>query len=310
MRALLPTGDPQTLTEPGEVDAPAPRADEALIKVTDFSLNRADFLLLNSPSSTYRPGIDAAGVVEEAASDGSGPAAGSRVVLHLPEGGAGAEYVAAAADRLAAIPDGVDSATASTLPLAGLVARRMLALAGPLQGRRILATGVGGGVGQLLIQLAVAEGAKITAVAAEGQPTAHMAALGAEIALDIETVGGEPFDLVLESVGGELGSKAAYALRPGGQYVWFGQASGDPISLDFFRLLQGGTSLTLRHFVYSDGDSDGSRDAEDMAALLALASRGKLRVEIGQRGDFSSAGPMLKEMSAGRLRGKAVVSID
>ncbi|MGW0837486.1 zinc-binding dehydrogenase [Streptomyces prunicolor] len=311
MRALIPTGDPRTLTEPGEVDAPAPRPDEALIKVTDFSLNRADFLLLNSPSSTYRPGIDAAGVVEEAASDGSGPTAGSRVVLHLPRGGAGAEYVAAAADRLAAIPDGVDSATASTLPLAGLVARRMLALAGPLQGRRILATGVGGGVGQLLIQLAVAEGAKITAVAADGQPTAHMAALGAEIALDIETIGGEPFDLVLESVGGELGSKAAYALRPGGQYVWFGQASGDPISLDFFRLLQGGTSLTLRHFVYSDSDSDsdGSRDAADMAALLALASRGKLRVEIGHRGDFSSAGPMLKEMSAGRLRGKAVVSI-
>ncbi|MFF1675060.1 zinc-binding dehydrogenase [Streptomyces sp. NPDC058256] len=307
MRALIPTGDPQTLTEPGEVDPPAPQHDEALIKVTDFSLNRADFLHLSSPSSTYRPGIDAAGVVERAAPDGSGPAAGSRVVLHLPGGGAGAEYVAAPADRLAAIPNTVDSATASTLPLAGLVARRMLALAGPLQGRRILATGAGGGVGQLLIQLAVAGGAEITAVAAPGQPTEHMAALGAKITSDVETADGDPFDIVLESVGGDLGSKAAYTLRPGGQYVWFGQASGNPISLDFFRLLQGGTSLTLRHFVYSDGD--GSRDAEDMAALLALASDGKLRVEIGHRGDFSNAGPLLKEMSTGRLRGKAVVTI-
>ncbi|MFD3558652.1 zinc-binding dehydrogenase [Streptomyces sp. NPDC058686] len=202
--------------------------------------------------------------------------------------------------------DGLDAEVGPTRPLAGLVARRMLALAGPLQGRRILATGVGGGVGQLLIQLAVAEGAKITAVAAHGQPTEHMAALGVEIALGIESLGSDPFDIVLESVGGDPGSKAACTLRPGGQYVWFGQASGNPISLDFFRLLQGGTSLPLRHFVYSDGD--GSCDAEDMAALLALASHGKLQVEIGHRGDFSSAGPLLKEMSTGRLRGKAVVS--
>ncbi|MFG3366295.1 hypothetical protein ACGF0K_15075 [Streptomyces sp. NPDC048156] len=99
----------------------------------------------------------------------------------------------------------------------------------------------------------------------------------------------------------------ASTLRPGGQHVWFGQAGGNPISLEFFRLLQGGTSLILRHFVYSDGD--GSREAEDMAALPALASYGKLQVEIGHRGDFSSAGPLLKEMSTGRLRGKAVVSI-
>lgn len=78
-------------------------------------------------------------------------------------------------------------------------------MAGPLKGRRILATGVGGGVGQVLIQLAVAEGAEITAVSETGQPTEHMAALGAKIALDIDAVEGAAFDIVLESVGGDLG---------------------------------------------------------------------------------------------------------
>ncbi|MEW1864950.1 zinc-binding dehydrogenase [Streptomyces sp. NPDC088194] len=307
MRALIPTGNPETLTALGEVDLPSPRSGEALIQVTDIALNRADFLYLSDPSSTFRPGIDAAGVVAKAAADGSGPAEGTRVVLHLPSGGAGAEYVAASADRLATIPGDVDSATAAALPLGGLVAQRLLALAGPLRGRSLLATGVGGGVGQVLIQLAVAEGAEITAVAAQGQPTAHMAALGAKVALDIDAVESGAFDVVLESVGGELGSKTAHKLRPGGQFLWFGQASGDPITLDFFRQLQDGSALTLRHFVYSDGD--GSRDAADMAALLDLASQGRLQVEIGHRGDWAGAGPLLKRMSAGRLRGKAVLSI-
>ncbi|MEV4034062.1 zinc-binding dehydrogenase [Streptomyces umbrinus] len=187
-----------------------------------------------------------------------------------------------------------------------LGAQRLLAMAGPLKGRRILATGVGGGVVQVLIQLAVVEGAEITAVSETGQPTEHMAALGAKIALDIDAVEGGAFDIVLESVGGDLGSSAAHKLRPGGQFLWFGQASGNPITLDFFRLLQDGTSLTLRHFVYADGD--GSRDAADIGAPLDLASQGRLRVEIGHRGDWSSAGPVLREMSAGRLRGKAVLT--
>ncbi|MFJ5845520.1 zinc-binding dehydrogenase [Streptomyces sp. NPDC092903] len=307
MRALIPTGNPQTLTELGEVDLPTPQRHEALIQVSDIALNRPDFLYLSGHAEGYRPGIDAAGTVTKAAEDGSGPAVGSRVALHLPTGGGGAEYVAAAADRLAVIPDNVDSASAAALPLGGLVAQRLLDLAGPLGGRRILATGVGGGVGQVLIQLAVAEGAEITAVAAQGQPTEHMTALGAKVVLDIDAVQDSTFDIVLESVGGDLGSKTVHKLRPGGQFLWFGQASGNPITLDFFRLLEAGIGLTLRHFVYADGD--GSRDARDIEALLSLASKGKLQVEIGHRGDWSSAGPVLKEMSTGRLRGKAVLSV-
>lgn len=87
-------------------------------------------------------------------------------------------------------------------------------MAGPLKGRRILATGVGGGVGQVLIQLAVAEGAEITAVAETGQPTEHMAALGAKIALDIDAVEGGAFDIALESAGGDLGPARPTSFAP------------------------------------------------------------------------------------------------
>jgi NADPH:quinone reductase len=307
MLALVPTGSSETMTQVRDVEIPVPGENEALVKISDFSLNRADFLYLSSPSSDFRPGIDAAGIVEVPAADGSGPAAGTRVVLHLPTGGGAAEYVAASADRMAVIPDGVPSHVAAAIPLAGLVAQRLLAEAGPLRGRTILATGVGGGVGQFLIQLAVADGAEVIAVAADGQPFEHMADLGARVVRGLDAVEAGTIDIVVESVGGDLGSQAARMLRPGGLFLWFGQASAAPITLDFFQTLQACSGLTLRHFVYSDGD--GSRDAKDMATLLDLAGTGRLRVEVGYRGDWNATAAVLTEMAAGRLRGKAVLSV-
>jgi NADPH:quinone reductase len=307
MRAVVPTNRPGQLVEIGEIEPPEPARDEALVKVFEFSLNRADYLYLRVPGNAYRPGIDAVGVVERVAADGSGPTPGTRVAFHLPSGGAAAEYVALPGRHLTAVPDGVATSLAAALPMAGLVARRLLALAGPLDGRRILGTGVGGGVGQLIIQMARAAGAELIAVVADDQPAEHITALGAKVTHDIDEIDDGTFDIVVESVGGSLGSKAAYKLRPGGLFLWFGEASGEPLTLDFFHLLQAGQSLTLRHFVYSDAaDSD---TASDIAALLDLAAQGRLTVEIGRAGDWDLTAGLIEEMAAGRLRGKAVLTV-
>jgi NADPH:quinone reductase len=307
MLALIPTNRPGRLVEIAEIDLPEPAPHESLVRVSKFSLNRADYLYLRVPGTTYRPGIDAVGTVERVASDGSGPALGTRVAFHLPSGGAAAEYAVLHGGRLAVVPDEVSSALAAALPMAGLVAQRLLALAGPLAGRRILGTGVGGGVGQLIIQLALAAGAEFVAVVAEDQPADHVAALGAEVTDDIEEIEDGTFDIVVESVGGSLGSKAASKLRPGGLFLWFGEASGEPLILDFFHLLNAGQSLTLRHFVYSDSaDKDTS---DDLAALLDLAADGRVKVEIGKAGDWNLTAGLIEEMAAGRLRGKAVLTV-
>jgi NADPH:quinone reductase-like Zn-dependent oxidoreductase len=306
MRALIPTGRPGDLTEIAEVDPPVPAADQALVRVEVFSLNRPDFLYLARPGTGYRPGIDAVGVVERPAADGTGPAAGRRVVLHLPDGGAAAELVAVTAARLAPLPDGVDAETAACLPLAGMVALRLLREAGPLAERRLLATGAGGGVGQFLVQLAAAGGARITAVAAEDEPWEHLPGLGATVVHGLDGLAPGSFDVVLESVGGELGSAAATRLRDGGLFLWYGQAGGSPLTLDFFALFQGGRSLTLRHFVHFETpDAD---DARDLGTLLALAAEGSLRVEIGRRGSWTEAAKVIDDMAGRRLRGKAVLT--
>src|SRR5207302_4408646 len=66
---------------------PEPTADrgEALVRVHAISLNRGEVRRSGMAAAGWRPGWDLAGVIERAASDGSGPAVGTRVVGFLPE---------------------------------------------------------------------------------------------------------------------------------------------------------------------------------------------------------------------------------
>jgi NADPH:quinone reductase len=75
MRAFLPSGD-RALAALSDIDVPTPRADEALVAVEAFSVNRGEIMLLASGRQDP-PGKDIAGRVVRAAADGSGTAAGT-----------------------------------------------------------------------------------------------------------------------------------------------------------------------------------------------------------------------------------------
>src|SRR5919201_2957968 len=83
MPAFVPAADARARTVLGEVPEPEPAADEALVAVEAYSINRGETFLLEHPRDGWRPGQDVAGRVERAAADGSGPRAGARVVAHV-----------------------------------------------------------------------------------------------------------------------------------------------------------------------------------------------------------------------------------
>src|SRR5580704_8905635 len=138
-----------------------PDRDEVTVRVTAISLNRGETRrAVQQAEPGWRPGWDFAGVVETAAADGSGPKLGTRVVGLLPSG-AWAERVNCRSHAVAALPDKVSDAQASTLPVAGLTALHALRQGGLLLGRNVLVDGASGGVGHLACQLAAAAGAVV-----------------------------------------------------------------------------------------------------------------------------------------------------
>ena len=154
MFAILSTPDAERPTSLAEVDEPVPGRDEALVAINTFAINRGELKLLQMRPNAWRPGQDVAGVVLEAAADGSGPPAGSRVVALL-EGAGSAQRAAIGTTRMAVLPDSVGYAQAATLPIAGLTANRSIRLGDSLLGAKVLITGASGGVGQFALRVAV-----------------------------------------------------------------------------------------------------------------------------------------------------------
>ncbi|MER5948882.1 zinc-binding dehydrogenase [Streptomyces sp. NPDC001904] len=311
MKAMLPgsaadAGKPVVL---GEAAEPDPAADETVVAVEAYSVNRGETFQLDGGLDRrwagWRPGKDVAGTVVRAAADGTGPAAGTRVVAHPPAYG-WAERVAVPTTSLAELPDSVDAVTAAALPLAGITALRLLRAAGPLAGRRVLLTGASGGVGHYLTELAAASGADLTAVTATAERGARLLQLGAAGLLTSVDEATGPYDVILESVGGTSLPRALARLAPGGQLVWFGQASREPVTLDFFDFFKGPDQARITHFDYTASDAT---YAQDLTALVRLVGTGRLHPEIGTVRDWSHTADVITDLRGRRIRGNAVLTV-
>src|SRR5262245_37760071 len=162
-----------------EVAPPTPLPSEALVRVAAISLNRGETRRAMEAADGWCPGWDLAGVVAQAAADGSGPRAGARVVGFL-RSGAWAESVVVPTNALAELPDAVTFAQAATLPVAGLTALYALTKRGLLLHRRVCITVATGGVGDFAIQLAHLVGAQVIAQVRRPEQVALVKQIGAE----------------------------------------------------------------------------------------------------------------------------------
>ncbi|MEA2341802.1 MAG: NADPH:quinone reductase, partial [Solirubrobacteraceae bacterium] len=164
-------------------------------------------------------------------------------------------------------------------------------------------TGASGGVGHFLVELAAAQGARITAIARTAERGERLRALGAEaIAGRVDDTEG-PFDVVFESVGGASLSAATQRVAPRGTVWWLGQASRAPAVLDFFALPE---RVTVRRFAYWPHDEP---DRVDLHVLVDLVSSGRLHPEIGLLADWHETPAALVALRDRGVRGNAVLTI-
>lgn len=199
-------------------------------------------------------------------------------VTSLTFTGSYTELAVAPAVMASRLPAGASAVQAVALVRSGQVALAALATARPAPAESVLITGAASGVGHLAVQLAKIQGVeRVVAAVSSPAKADFLRAQGAdEVVLYDSEDWGEPVDVVLDGVGGDLLPRAVAALAPGGRMVFFGSGGGTVPAFDLLAGAKTITGLTMARF------STTQRELYDRHGelLWELALSGRLRPAV------------------------------
>jgi NADPH:quinone reductase-like Zn-dependent oxidoreductase len=236
--------------------------------------------------------------------------------------GAFAEYAVVRAAVAAPKPVNLTFEEAASLPLVGLTAWQALIDLGHLQaGQKVLIHAGSGGVGTFAIQLARHLGAKVYTTV--GQRNAELVQqLGADVAIDYRTTRFEDvaqdFDVVLETLGGELLLRSLRSVKPGGVVVSIGntptaafarQWGLNPLLVFVIGLMSRKAMAAARkrgaRYEYLFMRADG----EQLRQIAALVENGTIRPVIDRVYPLQEVREALAYSESGRATGKVVIRV-
>lgn len=276
-------GGPEVLrTE--EVEAPEPGPGELLVRTEAIGVSlpsvrrtRGDGRGGGVPLPAVLGG-EVAGEVIGLGPDVTGFAAGDRVTA-LSFTGSYAEIATVPAAR---IPDGASSVDAVALVRGGQVALAALATAAPTGTESVLVTGAASATGHLAVQLAKLRGVpRVVAAAGSAAKAEFLYGLGADEVVTYEDASwGEPADIVLDGVGGDLLPRAVAALAPGGRLVFFNSGGGTVPAFDLLAGSKTITGLTMARFAATRPELYARHGAELWDHFFAGRLRAAVHAEI------------------------------
>lgn len=237
-------GGPEVLV-PGELPDPVAAAGQVVVAVSvapvlflDTQIRRGlatEWFPVRPP---YVPGVGVAGRVRSVG-EGVDPGwVGRRVVADV-DGGC-AELAVVGAAGLVAVPDEVSLPVAAALLHDGRTALGLADAVGFRAGEWVLVTSAAGGLGSLLVRLAVAAGARVVGAARGARKHELVSALGAEVVVDysdadwtdrVRAATGS-VGLVLDGVGGDVGTAAYGVTADGGRFFGYGTPGGSFAAVD------------------------------------------------------------------------------
>lgn len=343
MRALTISehGGTDKLEYRTDIPDPEPSSGEVRVRIHAAALNHLDvFTLRGLPGVSITPpwvmGADGAGTIDKIGPGVTGVAAGDRVAVNpgisdrtceycqageqslcvkfrlLGEHRAGtfADYVVVPYQNVRRIPATIRFDTAAAYTLATLTAWRMLVTRAKItDSDDVLIWGIGGGVAQAAMRIALAKGARVWVTSGSDDKLARARSMGAHETINHRTqqVGKEVrartkkrgVTVVVDSVGEQTWSESLTALGRGGRLVTCGGTSGPMVQTDVRRLFWNQWTIM--------GSTMGN-DAEFEAVIDAIENPG-LAPMIDSAFDLADGRSAFERMEHAEQFGKIVLRI-
>ena len=303
-------GEPEVLSVLDEsVGIPGP--GHVLVEVRAAGTNPVDYKLYSGaygkdPSQLpMRLGMEAAGVVSAVGDDAEGPAGpinpGDEVIAY-PIRGAYAALVVVPASTVVPKPATLSFEEAGGLLLTGTTAVHALTVTGVGSGDVVVVHGASGGVGLMVVQLAVNAGARVIGTASQASH-AYLRELGAEPVIygdglveRIRALAPGGVDAAIDAVGSDEAVDASIALVTDRKRI---------VTIAAF---QRGLELGLKIIGAGPGGDPGTEiRAAARLELVRLAEAGKLQVRVAGTYPLSEAATAHRELAAGHTHGKIVL---
>jgi NADPH:quinone reductase len=301
-----------------EVALADPGPGEVRLRHTAIGVNFIDVYQrtgLYAMEMPFTPGQEAAGVVEAVGDGVEGLTVGDRVVY---EGALGsyAEARNLPADKVVALPYGIDDRTAAAVFLKGLTVEFLIKRTFPIgKEHTILWHAAAGGVGLIACQWASALGATVIGTAGSAEKVARAKAAGCAHVINYreedfvarvrEITGGQGVDVAFDSVGKDTFPGSVECLRPRGMWVAFGQSSGMPPPFQTSLLRKGSLFVTrpvLFDYVVTRADLETAA-----AGLFDVLRSGKVKVDIGQEFPLKEAAAAHRALESRQTMGSTLL---
>jgi NADPH:quinone reductase-like Zn-dependent oxidoreductase len=328
MKAIIYTqfGSPDVL-QFTEVEKPAPKDNQVLVKVQAASVNALDRHSLRLPfplrliagdglrkPKDPRLGADIAGRIEAVGAAVKQFQPGDEV-FGVSSGSKGgfAEYTCAREDVVAPKPANLSFEAAAAVPIAALTALQGLRDRGQIQpGQKVLINGAAGGVGTFAVQLAKAFGAEVTAVC-NGRNVEMVRSIGADHIIDYTqtdfTKNGQRYDLILAVNGYHSIFAYRRALAPRGRYVFVGAAKARLLRAVFQAIVLGPV-LSRMGSQHMGSMWIAKINQKDLVFVKELLEAGKVVPVIERSYPLPETAEAIRYLEGEHAKGKVVIAMD
>jgi NADPH:quinone reductase len=322
MKAILctRTGGPDDLSL-SDIPDPVAGPGEAIVRVKAAALNFFDTLIIagkyqTKPAFPFSPAAEFAGIVEGLGAGVSGLKIGDRVLGYAGYGAA-RERVAAKAERLVILPEGLDFDRAAGLSVTyGTTYHALKDRAHLKPGETLAVLGAAGGTGLAAIELGKVMGARVIACASSDDKLAFARQHGADetvnygkddLRASLKALAGERgIDVIYDPVGGALAEQALRAIAWQGRFLVVGFAAGEIPKLALNLVLLKGCEI-VGVFWGAFTEREPKAQAVNMAQIVRWCAQGKLSAHVHAVYPLSDTAQALKDIAARKVMGKAIL---